>query len=390
LPKITQNFEQAIQARRGRTGRNLNGRLRVKRATNAGIAMHQIPPSRGVKMTGASYEDRHLPLIWLGLLLGSLYLLGTILWTGPEFATGYESPAPRLVQILARGLVNLSEVHFWIAAVLIGVGSTLGTATVLQSLRASFLGVLLLGLFVVGALQWDFLGRQLPAVGDNEFQRTGVFVALVFSTPAYLALVAKPLLLGILSAALLIHLALSLVNSDHEGWLVFSSDVESGGNRGLEMGASALILLLVVSFASGGAIRSFFDPPTPEDIIAELQPPLHGQLLINRASGRESIRRDVEDIRQEIKTTAKNPCDRRLRSWLRAQIETYFLGIRMIEDWKPGQPLSSYSRSAVKAAEESLAKGYVIWDELEPYIQIHLDEGLAQRSRDAREALNCS
>lgn len=337
-------------------------------------------------------EDRQLPTAWVGLVAGGLYLFLGILWTGVHSGPLDATAAPELVRMIAVGSLKLSQVHFWVAAVMIGIGCTLSADTVLRSLRASLLGIAILAVLLVVVLQWDFVGKHADYIQNDELNGTGVFVALVFSTPTYLFLVAKPLLLGTLSVALVAHIALSLFKADHSGWLASGPDPDAPLSRGIEIGAGLAILGFIVLFTFGGAISSLlFGPPTPEEIVAELEPPLNGRTVLSTESGRHSTHTTVERIGFAIDYTAEDPCDRRQRSWLRTVIDSYFRRIRMIEDGHPGQALSSYSERAVAAAETSLAKGYVTWDELAPYTLIHLSEAeLAQKSRDARAALACS
>ncbi len=336
-------------------------------------------------------EDQQLPTAWIGLAAGGLYLFLSILWYGVHAGALDPTPAPRLIRMLAAGSLALPQIHFWVAAILIGIGCTFGTDTVWKSLRASLLGIVIIAAFIMCVLQWNFLGRHAADIQSDDFKATGVFLALIINTPSYMFLVAKPLLLGTLSASIVSHIVMSIIDADHSEWFASGPDPDERLNRGIEIEIGLAIVGFVIFFTFGGAIVSIVSgPPTAEEIIAELQPPLNGKTLLSRASGRESTRTTVERIGFEIDDTAENPCDRRQRSWLRTKIDSYFRRIRLIEDWKPGQPLSSYSRRAVAAAEKSLNRGYVTWDELAPYTLIHLsEEGLAQRSREARAALAC-
>jgi hypothetical protein len=113
--------------------------------------------------------------------------------------------------------------------------------------------------------------------------------------------------------------------------------------------------------------------------------------VLDKPGGLEKTEQQVRELFFEIDATRANPCDGQRRSWLRTNIETYFYRIRLIEDWMPGKPLSLVSQRAVDAARTSLVAGYVTWDELAPYVLVHLSESeLAQQSRDARAALGCS
>jgi hypothetical protein len=331
-----------------------------------------------------------IPVTWIGTAAGCLYLFCMILWQGT--AQGIDHGwAPKLVAIVAEGSIHLSEIHYWIAGTLIGAGFTFASITILRGLGASLAWIALIGIFLVSAIQWNFLGEHFAGALD-DFQKKGVLFAATVSTPTYLLLVAKPLLLGAAAVAVAIHLILSLFDADHSIW---RADRSGSGpdSRLLEMGAGLGVLVLIVGYMFGGQVTAIVTgPPTAESIIAELQPPLNGKPLLGEPGGREALRDDVKRIGFQVDATRKDPCDRRQRSWLRTNFESYFYRIRLTEDWKPGQPLSSFSQDVVvDAARTSLIKGYVTWDELAPYVLIHLNESeLAQRSRDARAALGCS
>jgi len=338
-------------------------------------------------MNRAASEDN--PVTWITTAAGCLYLFCMILWQGAVQGTD-NGLAPKLVSLLAEGSIHLSEVHYWVAGVLIGTGFTFASLTILRGLRSSVVWIALIGIFVVTAIQWNFLGEHF-AGALSEFQKKGVVAALVFSTPTYLLLVAKPLLLGAAAVAVALHLIFSLVSPEHSA-LGADGSSSSTDNRLVEMAAGSLILVLIVAYMFGGQLMAIFTgPPSPEKIIAELQPPLNGTPVLSKPGGQEKTEQQVQKLFFEIDATRTNPCDAQRRSWLRTNIEGYFYRIRLIEDWMPGKPLSLVSQRAVDAARTSLVAGYVTWDELAPYVPVHLNEGeLAQPSRDARAALGCA
>ncbi len=170
------------------------------------------------------------------------------------------------------------------------------------------------------------------------------------------------------------------------------SEIEGPPGPLLDAAAGLAVILFSGWLFFGDALGTIVTaPPTAEEIVAELQPPLDGKTVMATPQGRESTRQTVRAISFEVEKTAKDPCNAKQRSWLKTHINNYFRRIRLIEDWNPGQELSVFSRDAVDLTRRSLSAGYVTWDEIKPYVRIHLDEKLdAEPSLKARANLDCA
>lgn len=346
-------------------------------------------------------QDEAISLAWPSIALAGLILFGTMIYWGTTAPLENDLAIPYFVRLLAAGASKMPEPWYFIPAIVIGLGCGLSSPNVLTGVRSSLPGIGILALIVTLALFWECAANVSQQI-DGESAKIGPFdkynpgtqagslLVLAIGSVGFLLLVAGPLFAGSLAASILLHFTASLLDENHSEWMFDRSQTGAPADRLFDIGAGAVILLFIGWFYFGSFLSFAGDPPTPEEIIAELQPPLDGKTLMETESGRASTRETIRTLGFEFQDTAKDPCDKKRRSWLKTSFQSYYRRIRLIEDWKPGRPLSVFSRQVVDLTRQSLSAGYITWDEIEPYVRVHLDEkrdGAA--SLVAREKLNC-
>ena len=332
-------------------------------------------------------EDEPVSLVWPSIGLAALVLIGLMMGWGLFFPPDGESPG--FIASFANGATALPQPYYLIPALIIGVGCGLSTRTVFESVLASLPGIFLMGIAVVIVIQGGAVANLGRA--DTDFKMTGAIIGLIFSTPVFLGLIAVPIIFFSASFAILLHLIASLVNPEHRDWLVDREKIKMPEGQVFDAGAGLVLVIGTAWYFLGGALNlAVMGPPTAEMIMDDLDP-LVGVAQITTENGRKSVQKRLVRLRQEYESATLKPCDRKARSWLATTYATYFRSIRNIEDWKPGQELSEYSQEALRITAMGLRAGIVTYDELKPYVQIHLNrEEWAPLSQAARQTLNCT
>ena len=346
-------------------------------------------------------QDETISLVWPSIALAGLILFGTMIYWGTSAPPENDLPVLYPVRLLVAGAGKMPEPWYFIPAIVIGLGCGLSSPNVLAAMSKALPGIGILAIIVALAMFWEFAANVSQQTAGESTQigpfekyppgaHAGSLLLLAIGSVGFFMFVAGPLFAGSLGTSILLHFIASLFDEDHSEWMFDRSQASTSGDHLFDIGAGAVILLFIGWFYFGGFLTFASAPPTPEDIIAELQPPLNAKTLMETASGRDSTRETVRTLGFEFKDTAKEPCDKKRRSWLKTSFQSYYRRIRLIEDWKPGQPLSVFSRQVVDLTRQSLSAGYITWDEIEPYVRIHLDETRdAAASFAAREKLNC-
>lgn len=336
-------------------------------------------------------QDETISFTWPSAVLAGATLIGMLIYWGTTVPIESENSVPYFIRLIALGAAKMPEPFYALPAVIIGIGYGISFPTVVDSLKASLIGIAAIALAISCAMLWNLGANLIGQINEDTFTAANFVTVLMLSSPNFFILIIRPLLLGSLCAAILLHLAASFLNEDHQDWMFDRSEIEGPPGPLLDMGAGFAVLLFTGWLFFGDALAMLSPPPTADEIVAELQPPLDGKTVLETPSGRESTRLAVRNIGFEVEATGKIPCNARKRSWLKTTINSYFRRITLIEDWKPGQQLSVFSREAVDLTRRSLSAGYVTWDEIEPYVRIHLDEKRdAEASLAARAKLSCA
>jgi len=191
--------------------------------------------------------------LWPSIALAFIVFVFTMSYYGwvPPFPNKARPPH-YFMQQLQMGMLQAPMLAYLAPAILLGLGSSLGTRNALRSLVFVLIGVVSIALGITALQLWSLLTTPTDMFAAPPPMPLPLLILLSFTTTLMFL---EPVLIGAVAVAFLVHFIWSWLDRDHGPWF-FGSKPRSLPGHLFDAGIGIVVLYVAIwAFAVGDSHR---------------------------------------------------------------------------------------------------------------------------------------